>query len=319
MVESWCYLEFDGMGFDSEKIVSATFSDKAGNKSDQLSITLIPSVPRPKPATKVTFILANSAGETLPCGTFYVQSISRSNNEALRFTATSVEFSEKQKKKYSNHYKDTTLKSVVEKIAKELGHKLKFETSDVKLKSINQTDETHISFLDRLAKEYDVLFSIKNNIIYFVSKNWDNLPKYSVFANQCSNSEIIHSTKTFYKSCIIRFRDRKKGKWIEVKVDDGSPTLEIKCDCQTKEDARIKAQNALHKMQRGTVRGNLTTIGQKAYAGTHLELKETFGNEDDGVYFIESATHKFTHRGGWITSLEFENFKLNKKGKTENE
>lgn len=314
MVESWCYLEFDGMGFDSEKIVSATFSDKAGNKSDQLSVTLIPSVPRPKPATKVTFLLANSAGEVLPCGTFYVQSVTRSKNESLRFTATSVEFSEKQKKKYSKHYKDTTLKSIVEKVSSELGHTLKFEAPDVNLKSFNQTDETHISFLDRLAKEYDILFSIKNNIVYFVSKSWDELPKYSVLANQCSSSQITRSTKTFYKSCIIRYRDRKKAKWNVVQVGTGTPVLEIKCECQSEQEARIKAQNALYKMQRGTVRGTLTTIGQKVYAGTHLDLKETFDNEDDGVYFIESASHKYTHKGGWVASLEFENFKLKKKG-----
>jgi phage protein D len=313
MVESWCELYMNGERFDSEQILSVTHEDKDGSNTDYLSLRLLPNVPKPKPSTKLTFFLVNSVGEFLDCGIFYVQSVTRTKNEPLHIRATSVEFSETQKKKHSRHYKDTTLSSIVNIVGKELSNKVKFKAPNIRLKSVNQTDETYISFLNRLAKEYDALFSIKKDVIYFVSKNSDTLPKYTIYADNCSDISITHSTKTFYQSCKMKFRDRKKAEWQEVLVESGSPVLEVKCSCQSKEEARLKATNELRKRQRGTVTGNLTTLGQKIYAGTHLDLKNTYEKEDDDTYYIKSVSHRYTHAGGWVCSVDFENFKL--KGK----
>ena len=313
MVRSWCDLTIDGEVLFEDEVMSVTFNDKAGTRSDLLTVTLLPTVKRPHPNAEVTCVLFNDLGEELDCGIFHVQSTTRSNNKDLSFSATGVEFNKEQKKKYSQNYEGTKLSSIVSLIAKRLGKKVKFQTVDQKVESIYQTDETDIQFLDRLATQYDVLFSIKNGVVYFVSKNDDELPLYTVDASKCSSISVKFSTKMEYKSCEISYYDRRLSKDIKVKIDEGEPVLKVKCACKNKEEAKLKGKAKLAVAQRGTVSGNLTTIGQKLYAGTKLGLINTFQNEDDNEYSIESATHRYTRGGDWTVDVEFENFKLDKE------
>jgi len=311
VVKTWCDLEVgDSQIYFEDELVSINFLDKAGHRSDRLSVTVLPNVKRPDAGTEVTCILYNSLGEELDCGLFSIQSTTRSNNKDLNFVATGVEFNNNQKKKYSQNYESTTLSSIVILVAGRLGKEVKFDTDDQDVESIYQTDETDLQFLDRLATQYDTLFSVKNDVVYFVSKNKDSLPFYEIDASQCSALSIKRSTKTQYKSCEVTFYDHKIAKEVKTAIDTGEPVLKVKCPCKSQEEARLKGKAKLAKAQRGTINGSLTTVGQKLYAGTKLKLFNTYNGEDDGIYAIEAVTHRYTRSTGWVMDVEFENFKL---------
>ena len=310
VTKAWCHLTIGERLYFENEIIAVTFSDKAGTRSDQLSVTLMPSVKRPNAGEKVTCVFYNDLNEQLECGTFYVQSSTRSNNKDLSFSATGVEFNKKQKEKTSQNYEGTSLKGIVALVAGRLGKELKFQTPDQVVESMYQTDETDIQFLDRIASQYDVLFSIKNDVIYFVSKNDNALPFYSVDAAKCSSLSVKYSTKKEYKSCEVSYYDRKIGEYVNVNIDEGTPKLKVRCSAKSEEEAKLKGKAKLAVAQRGTVSGSLTTVGQKLYAGTKLQLINTFHNEDDGIYAIESASHRYNKSTGWTVSVEFENFKL---------
>lgn len=310
VIKSWCDLTIDGRVYFENEVMSVTFTDKAGTQSDQLSVTLLPTIARPKAGAKVTCIFYNDLGQILDCGIFYVQSSTRSNNKDLIFSATGVEFNKKQKEKISQNYENTHLKDIVELVAQRLGQELKFQTQDQLVESIYQTDETDIHFLDRLSMQYDVLFSIKSDIIYFVNKGDTALPSYVINAEKCSSISVKYSIKKQYKSCEISYYDRKIAEYVKVNIESGLPVLKVKCPCKTKEEAELKGKARLARTQRGTVSGNLTSVGQEMYAGTKLQLINTYNREDDGFYSIESASHRYNANTGWVVSVDFENFKL---------
>jgi len=310
VVKSWAVITLDGVVFDQSQIVSINFYDKAGTKSDQISVEVLPNVPRPKAGTVVTLELFNDLDEYMDCGTFHLQSVTRRNNKNLSFTATGVEFNQSQKLKRSQNYQMTTLSGIVNLVSGRLGHKVKFETEDQEVESIYQTDESDVQFLDRLAQQHNVLFSIKDGVVFFVNKNIEALPLYTIDASKCSHITVKFSTKTQFKSCEVSFYDRKIAERVKVGIDKGEPVLKVNCVCKNEEEAKLKGKAKLDVAKRGTVSGDLEYFGQKIYAGTRLKLINTFENEDDDIYSIESATHRYTRGGGWTVSVQFENFKI---------
>ena len=102
MVNDIVELSIGGKSVKIEDILSLSFSDSAGVKSDKVSLKVMPYFPKPKPSTKLelTFktLKNGSELESLECGLFHVQTVTRSNTKELSFSATGVEFNEKQKK-----------------------------------------------------------------------------------------------------------------------------------------------------------------------------------------------------------------------------
>jgi len=311
MVKDTVELKIGGELVNIEDILSLSFNDCAGSKSDKVSLKVVPSFPRPAPNTKLelTFksFVNDELKESLECGLFHTQTVTRSNNKTLSFSATGVEFNEKQKEKLSNNYKDTKLSNIVDIVAKRLGHSVKFKTLDPTIKSLLQTNETDINFLERIAKQYNVTFSIKNDIIYFVNKDDETLPETTINIEHCESSSIKHTTKTYYQSCECSWHDVDQGKLLVVTYGDGTPCLKVKGAFKDDRDAKIKAQAKLLQANKGTVQGSFSNRGIALYAGTKVNVTGTYESEDDGVYSVESCTHTWSRSDGWVTDVEIQN------------
>jgi phage protein D len=311
MVVDTIELMIDGKEVAIENVLSLSFSDEVGIKSDKVTLSVLPNFPKPKPSAKVELVLKSLKNDTvveeLNCGLFHVQTVTRTNNKALSITATGVEFNEKQKDKISHHYVDTKLSSIVKIVADRLGHKVKFQTTDTQIKSLNQTNESDINFLERISKDYNVFFSIKNDFIYFINRDDEALPVTKIDVSKCSSSSLKHSTKTYYNSCEASWHDLDGGKTVKVTVGDGTPVIKIKSAYQDEEDAKAKAEAKLKSINKGTVKGSLSLKGCAVYAGTKVDLFNTYNNEDDGLFSVESCNHSYNRSDGWSTSIEIEN------------
>jgi hypothetical protein len=295
-----------------EDILSLTFNDEAGVESDKISMKVVPNFKRPAPNSKLEVIFKrfdknNKLLKEFNCGLFHTQTTTRTNNKALSFEATGIEFNENQKLILSHHYKDTKLSNIVDLVAKRLNHKVKFDTTDLLIKSLNQTNETDLNFLNRLATDYNVTFSIKNDIIYFINKDNDNLPKTTVDIDLCQSSNIKHSTKTYYKSCEVSWHDIDKAKTITLNILSGTPVLKIKGTYKTKTEAQLKGKTKLIQENKGIVTGSFSNRGFSIYAGTKINIINTYKNEDDGLFSVKSCNHTFTRKGGWNVDVDIEN------------
>jgi phage protein D len=303
-------LKIDGKKVDSSLISSLSFKDEIGYKSDVVTVDTLPNFTRPKPNSKVELILRTLKNdeilEELECGLFHVQTVTRKNNNSLSFSATAIEFSDAQKIKESKHYENIKLSSLIEIIGQKLGHKVVFDSDDLTIKSINQTNESALNFLQRLAEDYHTIFSIKNDYLYFVSRDSKTLPQLSLDLNMFISSSIKHSSKTYYQSCEATWHDKDKAvSKVEV-VGSGKPQLKISGSYQSVEEARVKARARLALTNKGTVKASISMRGKSIYAGTKLSIKNTYNNEDDGVYSVVSCSHKYSRSGGWTVDVEME-------------
>lgn len=290
---------------------SITFKDEAGDLSDEISLTIEGSFKKPKYEDELKLWLGTQENGLFFCGVFKVQSSTykKGNTNCIEVKATATDFSKNLKIKRSLSYESISVKKIVQMIA--LRHELEVvsDFEDIFVLHVEQTSESDLHFLKRLADEYHALFSIKNQKIVFKKKIKDNkkstsLPRFTLEVNENSTISIQNINKTLYNSCKAIWRDTKENKQKSIIVGNGEPIKVIKNSFENEADAILKATASLQKANAGTKLGSISSYGFEIYAGGVLDLKGTI--EDDGEYHIESAHHKLDSNG-WNMDIEIEN------------
>jgi len=291
-----------------KELISITFKDEENDNADELTIKVGGEFSRPQYEDELKLYLGYGTN-LIYCGLFTVQTTARNDNNILTISATSVNFSSILKEKRDITYEKISIKGICQQIASRNNLKIKSDFDDVSILSIAQSNESDLHFLDRLAKNYNAIFNIKNDTLIFTHKikNYKknkNLPSYTLSADEVSNISIKHSNKTLYKSCKSIWHDTKENKTREVVVGVGEPILMNKGNFKNVAEAKVKAQAKLERAVQGLVSGSLSMDGEVLFAGGTLNLIDTL--EDDGEYRIKSVDHSFTSNG-WTINLNFEN------------
>ncbi len=169
------------------RLISLTLRDERGNKADQLDISLDDSdgllpLPEKKAIIKVWLGFkqhksnpSNLTTVTTPLnfkGSFVVDEISYSNQssiDTLQITARSADFKGPLKVKREQSWHQVTLADLLQTIAtrNELTPRISDTLATTLIDHIDQTDESDISFLNRLAKRYGAICTIKDNNLLF--------------------------------------------------------------------------------------------------------------------------------------------------------
>ena len=287
---------------------SLSLQDAAGILSDELTIAVAGDFERPKYKDELKLWLGYEGENLTYMGLFKVQTTERLN-KSMTITATSAEFAESLKVKNTRSYENMSLKEIALKIGQNQGLEVKSDCDDLFFTHISQTAESDLSFLKRLANKYNLIFSIKNNLLIFKKilndqgKNPD-LPVFELDAKETDGSlRIKHSNKTFYSACLAAWHDTKQNKTQKILHGSGSPVLKIKDSFKNEQEACLKAKAKLQTANKGTKTGSASLAGSAIFAGSTLKLFNSF--EDDGEYTIKSVSHDVSSK--WSTTIDFEN------------
>lgn len=272
--------------------------DKDGTESDELNFSISYAIKRPKYEDKIKIWI-----DDVFYGTFLVQSTSTNHFKELIVRATGTNFSSSIKTKKSRNFSNTNLNQIVSKIAKENGLNYKANFKDILISNLIQSNESDLHILTRLAKDYDAIFSIKNNTLLFLERS-SNLPTFTINLKECSSWSITHTDKKLYNSCIAFYRDTKENRVKKIIVGNEKPTLSFKGTFKTEIEAIKKAKAKLQRASRGTKEGYLSTKGMYISAGSIITL---IGSEqDDGKYTAETVTTNINMEG-WNIDVDFKN------------
>ena len=290
-----------------KEIISISFKDEANEQADELTIKVSGEFVRPNYEDELKLYLGYGTDLSY-CGLFVVQTTTRESNDTLSISATGVNFSNVLKEKRDITYEKISIKGICSQIADRNVLKLKSDFDDVSILSIAQSSESDLHFLNRLAADYNAIFNIKNGTLIFTHKIKENkknedLPAYTLSADEVSSISIKHSNKTLYKSCKSIWHDTQENTTKEIIVGAGEPVLINKGNFKNAAEAKLKAQAKLERAVQGLVTGSLSTAGEIIFAGGILNLEDTL--EDDGEYQIKSVNHNFSSNG-WQINLEFE-------------
>jgi hypothetical protein len=300
-----------------KNFISLNITDNANNESDQLSLEIGGRFKRPNYKDEIKVYLGTKDLVTLKdnltfIGLFRVEDTTKTFT-GLSITATGVNFSDNFKVKRSITYEKLSIKDMVNQVAQRHSLKVKSDFDDIYITSQTQTSESDMNFLNRLAKEFNAIFNMKNDTLYFMKKIKENkksdaLPTYIIDLNECLPSPSIkHSNQTLYNSCEVSWHDTKENKTFTkiVPINGGEPILKLNGSFQNEAEAIEKAKAKLQKANQGLVTGGLSKMGEIVFAGGTLKLKNNL-DDDNEEYQITKTQYSVNKNGGWTTNVNFE-------------
>lgn len=313
----------------SGSLLSINYSDAEEGETDDLSLEL----------EDVNGLYADSwypsKGDTLElsigyddmlvyCGSFVIDELEiKHPPSTVTIKGLAAATNSPLRTKTSGAYERQTLRQIAERIAVANGLTVQGDIANILLERISKNRESDLNFLARIAKEYGYLFSVRDKRLTFTSiygiekaKPVMELPRGSFISISLADKSI----KTF-KSATVKYRNPKTNRVVSATVKAGDPleggvgfvggantstaadVLELKETAENEQQARLKAQAALHRNNTDGQTGSFSLIGNPLLvAGNNFLL--TGVGKMSGTWHITRSTHTISRDGGYLTNLE---------------
>lgn len=307
----------------SNRLLSLTLTDARGIQSDTLQIELQDStddLALPPLTAKISLALGWQGSDLQDKGTYTVSELEYSGSpNKLTLTANSADLRATQKHGLSaaksRSFHKTTLGELVEQIAKE--HNLKSSISSflkaVRIAHLDQTSESDISLLTRIANDNNAVVSVKHGTLFFitvgkgVSASGKNLPAIPIHLTECSSFSYQQQTREAYTGITTYWNNVSGGKRQKFTLGTTENAKELKKTYATEEAAQRAAQAEMERQERAnkSLRLTLAKAKPEIEAESPLALSGFKKELQEGKWVVVNVTHTLSD-GGFITSIEAE-------------
>ena len=298
-------------------LLSIQVTDKTGYESDLCEIILADDPKQPislPPKGAVLEVYMGYDADLIKMGVFIVDEIELEGPpERMTIRArASIQTESKDGKtsimsqKTRSWPKETTIDAVVKKIAGEHGLTSKVSDSlkSVTLPHMDQSDESDINFLLRVAKRYDVICKAAGGKLLFLKRGESGLASVSLTRWDLSSWRMTQSSKDSAGTVVAYWNERKNAKRHEVQVGEGEPVRRLKHSYADAKSAQVAAQSALDTAKRGEETLSLTLPGNPLLsAEMPLEISEV-RDGINGSWIIEQVTHSIDKSVGYSCGVE---------------
>ncbi len=294
-------------------LIDLSIEDAAGFESDTISMTL--SNPKgniftPKKGAIITVMIGYKRSAMLDVGMYELGNIKLSgggSNHTMTLTGKAAFFSKKSIKSPKNKsFDEKTLKDIVEEVASDAGMEAAVdqELGKNKIKHIDQSNESGMHFLSRLAKDYDAIFKVAQQKIIFAQRGMGLSVGGAAMQSMQINltPKISYSLETDDKNAfdkiIVYYHDKGKGGRVKVEKGDGDNAYEHKRTLPTKEEAEKKAEALLNQKARACFKLELTMAGVPSLtAETPIIIIEPSIPLMNGIWIIKKVIHSLSPTG----------------------
>ncbi|HBW3234695.1 MULTISPECIES: phage late control D family protein [Klebsiella/Raoultella group] len=324
-----------------EKLISLELTDNRGFNADELTISVDDSqgdIALPPRGAELSVSLGWQGEPLIYKGIYIVDEVSHSGPpDRIDITARSADFRDEFNVKREVSWHDVTVERIVSAIAHR--YKLKPIISEqlmnAEIDHADQTQESDISFLTRMADILGAIATVKNGCLLFilpgggVSANGKALPEFAITRSSGDRHSFRIADRDAYTGVQAYWLDLDFGKKKKVTIRKRKKTTEKKPRSSSREgdyiagedgnvfvlrttySSEIAAQRAAaakwQQLQRGAAEFNLTLAYGRAdlypeMHGTVTGFKEAIDNQD---WIIAKATHSIDDNG-FQTRLELE-------------
>lgn len=307
------------------RLVSIRYTDAVGLDSDILEIVLADDDEQqrltiPPKGAELTFSIGYGV-DIRKVGMFVCDEVEVSGwPEQLTIRARAATYEKSkggkadlQSQKSRTWEKGTTLGAMATKIAKEHGLKpvIAAKLANIPLPHVDQTDESDLNLLLRLARKYDALVKPSGGSLIVSKKGASTtasgaaLPKVQIYREDVTDFRMVRSSRETAGMVVAYYHAVKEAKRHEVKVGKGEPVRRIKQYYPTQEMALAAARADLARRERGMETLSFQTVGGYDLVAEGMVELVDFRDGVSGVWLIKSANHSLDV-GGWSVRLECE-------------
>lgn len=303
-----------------KRLIELRLRESRGEEADQLDLTLDDSDGRmaipPKGAT-ISIRLGWLNEGMVDKGSFVVDEVEHGGSpDRISVRARSADMAKSLRERASHSWNDSTVGTVVRDIAarNSLPARIAPELAERKVQHIDQTNESDLHFLSRLARQHDAVATVKKGQLIFLRTNHRTnasgqpiAPMHIVRAS--GDQHRWHTAdRTSYTGVRAYWHDgkhaRRKG------VVAGSTTGSVKTLKDTfasAEAARQAAQSEMQRVDRGAATLSLAlALGRPHLMPQAAVTVEGFKPEIDGEGWLVKSVEHALGDGGFTTQIELE-------------
>lgn len=272
--------------------------DNEGDEADKLNINLVWSNAKPRVKDEIKIYVNDNF-----LGSFIIVSLKYEYKRNIEIEAISADFTKDFKTKKNRTFLNTTYANIIKQLAREnsYNYKIDFIRSD-EVVTLEQHDQSDVAFLDKMAKDLNLSFSIKNNtLIFFDRDKQSNRITYSYHANNAISFNWEEKETIKYNSCEVTWHNTKSGMDEVVRVGQKEPVLKITSMQDSKDRALMLANTKLQNQQNEEQSANLKILGEPFFAGGFL-LLSVDEKDEPFKFIIKKITHEINT--SWQSSLE---------------
>ncbi|GAB5098720.1 phage late control D family protein [Caballeronia sp. HLA56] len=304
------------------KLISLTLSESRAEEADTLDLVIDDSKNTfaiPKRGANVRVEIGWFGEPLVNKGVFTVDEVEHSGApDILTIRARSASMTHAMHERREQSWHGQTLGSIVRTIASR--HSLKARVAqalaEAAIAHIDQTHESDMSFLTRLAKRYDAVMNIKDLHLLFMpigsgkTASGHALTEISLTRRDGDSHRYHVAQRESYTAVRAHWHSNGAGKRQSV-VIGGENNRDVKVlpeDYASEAEARAAATAELARVQRSQATMDYTLARGRAEMFPELPVTITgFKPEiDDTLWLVKRATHTMTGDAGFTTALELE-------------
>jgi phage protein D len=303
--------------------LSLTIEDNAGIDSDTLTIELDDvdwNINIPKRGVKLDAYLGYKGQALVLMGKYVVDSTDYTlapNKLTIKAKAADVYLASKEKGLKKRSFDNTTLGAVVERIAGDMGLKAAVspEMAGIEVKHIDQTDESNLHFLTRLAKKYDATAKPAGGKLVFVktgagtTASGNPLPSITVALSDIQpGARWAAAGRGEYDGAEASWHDKGAAKKQAV-TSGGENRKKLRGTFATEADAKaaVDAENTRLQREPTTLELTLKQGNALVRAEMHVLTDDSFRKPElIGKWLVKRCTHKLAKKPGYSTSVSLE-------------
>lgn len=209
--------------------------------------------------------------------------------------------------------KGTTLGSMVTRVAAEHGLKasVSSELSAIKLPHTDQSHESDMNLLLRMAKRYDAVAKPAGGSLVFVrrgdakSASGAALPRVKLTPADGSDYRVVIASRGEAASVVAYYRDTRGAQRREVAVGNGEPVIRLRMSYADRVSAEEAAKSEHRKRQRETKTLTYTFPGRPEIGAECIAVMSGFRPGVDGEWLVKRCEH-YIGTQGYKTMIECE-------------
>lgn len=307
-----------------DRLESLTLTDNRGLEADELDITLSDhdnALAIPKRGATLKLSLGWADKELINKGTFTVDEVEHSGTpDKLTIKARSADFNDNIHAKKATSYHAKTLGEIVATIAKAhaLMPKVTKELASINIAHVDQTDESDLNLLSRLAKDYDAIVTVKSGYLMLFKAGQATtvsgklIPSITLTRNDGDQHRYsIVERESGYTGVKAYWSNKKGAKRQEVIVGKDDKLKTLRTTYKSETEAKHAAQAELNRSKRNGATFSLTlALGKpEVTPETPIVLKGWKAEIDSQKWLVIKAIHSLSG-SGLTTGLELETLVL---------
>ncbi|NTU28846.1 late control protein [Brevibacillus sp. HB1.1] len=311
----------------ADYLIDFTYGDNAPGTTDDLQITIEDReqlwqgewIPHQGDQIRAAIRVINWDGsgtsETLPCGTFDVDSIDFSGPpDTLSIKAVSVPIgSNIRREKRTKAWEKMTLKGIANEIAAKAKLSLLYEVGDnPKFERIDQTEQSDLAFLQEMVKKEGAAMKISGGkiVLFDEAKYEQQAPVLEIRRGDgkvLSFSFSWSANNAAYRACEFNYYDAEKKKaykytFVPPGAPEDGPVLKVNEQVKSQAEAMKLAKTRLREKNKEFGKGSFSLVGNvRIAAGITIIVRGW--HDFDGKYIVVSAKHSIGS-GGYRTDIE---------------